>query len=74
MTSTATEHITLHAPDISCGHCVGTVQNALQQQDGVSQVQASAETKLVDVDFDPQVTSVEQIAETLKDAGYPVLA
>lgn len=72
MTLSTTEHATLHAPDISCGHCVGTVQDAVGKLDGVSQVQASAETKFVDVDFDPSITSVESISQALDDAGYPV--
>jgi copper chaperone len=71
MTSTTTEHITLLSPDISCGHCVGTVQSAVGQIDGVSDVQASAETKFVEVTFDPARTSVEQITTTLAQSGYP---
>jgi copper chaperone CopZ len=72
MTTSTTEHITLLAPDISCGHCVSTVQQALSQHEGVSQVLASAETKFVDVDYNPAVTSVESISDVLKEAGYPV--
>jgi len=72
MTLSTTEHATLHAPDISCGHCVSTVQEAVGKLDGVSQVQASAETKFVDVDFDPSVASVESISQALDAAGYPV--
>ena len=72
MTLSTTEHATLHSPDISCGHCVSTVQDAVGKLDGVSQVHASAETKFVDVDFDPTATSVESISRTLADAGYPV--
>jgi copper ion binding protein len=69
--TTTTDHITLLSPDISCGHCVGTVRNAVGQLDGVSDVQASAETKFVDVTFDPARTSVETIAAALAQAGYP---
>ena len=71
MATSTTEHITLLSPDISCGHCVGTVQNAVGQIDGVTAVQASAETKFVDVTFDPARTSVEQITSALAQAGYP---
>jgi copper chaperone len=72
MTTSTTEHATLHAPDISCGHCVSTVQDAVGKLEGVTQVQASAETKFVDVDFDPTATSVESISQALAQAGYPV--
>jgi len=74
MASATTEHVTLLAPDISCAHCVATVQGALGEQDGVATAIANAETKLVDVDYDPAVTSVEQISATLEEAGYPVKA
>jgi copper chaperone CopZ len=69
--ATATEHITLTAPDISCGHCVMTVQNTLRDL-GVEDVSASAETKRIDVTFDPARVSLDRIEAALDDAGYPV--
>jgi len=66
------EHVTLQAPDISCGHCVQTVQTALNNLDGVSNVLASAETKLIDLDFDSDVISLGKIEAILDEAGYPV--
>ncbi len=74
MSTTTTEHVTLLAPDISCGHCVSTVQEALSKHEGVKLAMANAETKFVDVDFDPSVTTVEQLSTTLAEAGYPVKA
>lgn len=72
MASPTTEHITLTAPDISCGHCVSTVQQAVGEIAGVEAVTASVDTKAVDVRFDPQVVSTEKIEAVLDDAGYPV--
>lgn len=66
------EHVTLLAPDISCSHCVQTVQAALGKLDGVSNVLANAETKHVDLDFDSGVISLGQIEAILDEAGYPV--
>ena len=74
MSTATSQHVTLIAPDISCGHCVGTVQDALGRLDGVKLSMANAETKFVDVDFDPTVVSVEKISMTLAEAGYPVKA
>jgi copper ion binding protein len=71
MASSTTEHVTLLSPDISCGHCVSTVQTAVGQLEGVAEVQASAETKFVDVDFDPSRTSLDEITRALTEAGYP---
>lgn len=66
------EHVTLIAPDISCGHCVQTIQGTLGKLDGVSKVQASAETKTIDVDFDASVVALGTIESILDEAGYPV--
>ena len=71
MSTATTEHVTLLTPAISCGHCVATVQDAVSKVEGVSRVQASVETKFVDVDFDPAKTSVEAIGAALAAAGYP---
>lgn len=72
MATPATEHISLTAPDISCGHCVSTVQQAVGDVAGVESVTASAETKVIDVRFDPSQVTVDRIEAVLDDAGYPV--
>ena len=72
MTAPTTTHKTLISPAISCGHCVSKVQTALKDLDGVFDVQASAETRFIDVDFDSAVVSEAQIEQALAEAGYPV--
>ncbi|MGH2533433.1 MAG: heavy-metal-associated domain-containing protein [Thermomicrobiales bacterium] len=66
------DQITLTAPDISCGHCVATVQNEVGALPGVESVQASAETKQILIAFDANQVSLGRIKETLDEAGYPV--
>ena len=66
------EQATLTAPDISCGHCVATVQKAVGALTGVQRVEASADTKQVAVAFDPNQISMDRIEQALDDAGYPV--
>lgn len=63
----------LQAPDISCGHCVKSVQTAVSELSGVESVQASAETKIVDVTFDTDVVNLDQIQAALAEAGYPAM-
>ncbi len=63
--------VQLQAPDISCGHCVGSVKNRVGNIEGVSSVDANAETKLVDITFDADKVSLEQIQAELADEGYP---
>ena len=68
----ALEHVTLNAPDISCGHCVAAIQNRLGELDGVTSVTASAESKVVEVKFDTSKLTLDTIKEELADEGYPV--
>ena len=66
------EHVTVTAPDISCGHCVATVKEAVGNLPGVASVEADPDTKRVEIDFDPNRVSLAQIESILDDAGYPV--
>ncbi len=66
------QQVTLVSPAISCGHCVATVQGAVGAIDGVQRVQANADTKQVDVVFDPSRVSLPQIEAALDGVGYPV--
>ena len=69
--STTTQSTTLTAPDISCGHCVATVSEAVGALDGVERVDANEQTKQVVVEFDPRRVSESQIRGALDEAGYP---
>jgi copper ion binding protein len=66
------EHATVTAPDISCGHCVASVKNAVGALPGVASVEADETTKRVEIDFDPNRVSMAQIEAALDEAGYPV--
>lgn len=68
----ATRTIELTAPDISCAHCVATVEGALSGLTGVSEVKASSDTKIVRITIDPSGVSEAHIREVLDEAGYPV--
>ena len=70
--SSTIERVTLTAPDISCSHCVATVQKAVGGLTGVRSVAASEQTKQINVEFDASRVSLAQIEATLDDEGYPV--
>jgi copper ion binding protein len=70
--SATLERATLTAPDISCSHCVATIQKAVGGLAGVSKVAANEQTKQVQVEFDPQRVSLAQIEATMDEEGYPV--
>jgi copper chaperone len=72
MTTATREHVTFIAPDITCGHCVAKAQDAVRHLDGVIAAYANAETRFVDVDFDPTKITADKVAAALSEAGYPV--
>lgn len=65
------ETVTLNAPDISCGHCVATVENAVGTIDGVQSVSANADSRDVNITYDESKTDVSTITSALEEAGYP---
>jgi copper chaperone len=60
-------------PNISCGHCVHTIQTEVGDLKGVTSVKADAATKKVEIVFGPPATE-EQIKALLTEINYPVVA
>ena len=58
-------------PNISCGHCVHTLQTELSDIAGVKSVNANKDTKMVEVVFDTPA-SEEKIKGLLVSINYPV--
>jgi len=57
-------------PDISCQHCVRTIEKNLSRLAGVNSVRVDIKSKEVNVCCADDIP--EQIKEVLEDAGYPV--
>ena len=68
----ATQETTLSVPDISCEHCVKTINGALGALAGIETVNTDIPTRTVQLRYDPAQVSMEQIEETLDDAGYTI--
>lgn len=64
--------VTLQTPDLSCSHCVKTIQETLGSLDGITSASASEDKKSVDVEFDEEVISLGKIESALREVGYPV--
>ncbi len=62
---------TYSVPNISCGHCVHTIQSELAQLGGVARVEASQERKEVQVEFEAPATDAA-IRALLAEINYPV--
>ena len=58
-------------PNISCGHCVRTIQNEVGELEGVTTVLASEETKEVTVSWDEATQSWTNIESLLEEINYP---
>ncbi|MCI0529661.1 MAG: heavy-metal-associated domain-containing protein, partial [Nitrospira sp.] len=54
------------------GMCENTLRFALKQLPGVQQVQASCNTQLIKVVFDPELISLNHIQQELAEMGYEV--
>ena len=57
-------------PNISCGHCVMTIEKELRELNGVSKVEGDPNAKQITVGWDAPAT-LEKIKETLKEINYP---
>jgi copper chaperone len=67
-----TQETILSVPDISCEHCVKTINGALGVLPGVAAVNTDISTKTVHLRYDPQQVSLGKIEEVLDDVGYTV--
>ena len=63
---------TFRVPDVSCEHCKGSIERALQPLEGVSDAAVDLDTKTVAVDYDEQVIDVSKVVGAIEGAGYPV--
>ncbi|GIV69703.1 heavy-metal-associated domain-containing protein [Caldilinea sp.] len=61
---------TYHVPNISCGHCVNTIERELKSVEGLKSVKAELETKSVTVEVDAEEVLAE-VEKLLEEIGYP---
>jgi copper chaperone CopZ len=65
-------NLTLNVPNISCGHCVHTIQSELSELEGVEKVVASADSKQVVVTFGTPADETK-IKALLAEINYPAV-
>ncbi len=66
------QDVVLLVPDISCEHCVKTVNGTLGVLPGVEAVATDIPTKKVHLRYDANQLSMTKIEEVLDDAGYTI--
>jgi copper chaperone CopZ len=58
-------------PNISCGHCVHTIQMEVADLEGVQSVSANQESQMVEITFGEPATE-DSIKALMAEINYPV--
>ena len=66
------EQATLEAPDISCDHCIMTIEKAVTKLPGVRFVSGDPGDQDRHVEFDPAQAELSAIQQAMEEEGYPV--
>jgi copper chaperone len=64
------ESKTFTVPNISCGHCVHTIENELGELEGVKSVKADEKTRNVTIEWNAPA-NWDKITSALKEINYP---
>ena len=67
------ETLTLNIKGMTCGGCVKSVTNVLQQLPGVSSVNVSLEHNNASITFEPAKVKPAQFKSAIEAAGYDVV-
>jgi copper chaperone len=65
---------TFNVPEMSCGHCKAAVEGELSKLSGVERSNADLEKGTVEVSYDEDRVSEEQLKGAIEYAGYAVTA
>ena len=65
-----TKETTLRIPALHCGNCTKTVTRILEDLPSVEVTKTDNETKLVSVQYDDPVISLDQIRDALDEVGF----
>ncbi len=63
--------VTLNVPDIHCGHCKSSIEDAVAELAGVERVEVTIDTRTVDVEHDDSV-DLTAIVGAIEGQGYEV--
>jgi copper chaperone len=65
---------TFNVPEMSCGHCKAAVEGELSKLSGVERSNADLEKGTVEVSYDEDRVSEEQLKGAIEYAGYAITA
>lgn len=64
------ETTTIKIEGMTCGGCVASVERLLRAVAGVQNVEVSLTPGLAKIGYEPAVTSVEQLKQAVREAGF----
>jgi P-type Cu+ transporter len=67
------EKVTIPVNGISCASCVATIEGALREAPGVVSAMVNFATNVASVEFAPAMTTVADLRQTIREAGYEPL-
>ena len=65
---------TFNVPDMSCGHCKAAVEGELNKLSGVERSNADFEKGIVEVLYDEDWVTTDELKAAVEEAGYAVTA
>ncbi|MCL7747304.1 copper chaperone CopZ [Halalkalibacter alkaliphilus] len=66
------EQKTLKVNGMSCGHCISTIESNIENLNGVNSVKVLLSEGEVNLNYDSNVISLDQIIHEIEDQGYDV--
>lgn len=66
------EQISLTAPDISCDHCIASIEKAVGKLSGVRFLKGDPAAKQVTIEYDASQVELAAIHKVMEEEGYPV--
>lgn len=67
------DRIDLPVTGMTCAACAARIERSLAKAEGVEEASVNLATERAMVRFDPEITGVEKIVETIRDAGYDAI-
>jgi copper chaperone len=68
------EKLSLKVDGMTCGGCVKSIQNALNEQNGINTATADLDNASVEVEFDSALIAAAAIKAAIEAAGFDVVS
>lgn len=64
----------LKVEGMTCSYCVSKVETGVQELQGISSINIDMDTEEVQVEFDHNEVSLDQIKQKIEEQGYQILS